>query len=380
MTPRTEYYDKNIMEVTEKLEKLGIKRLKIKETEEPLKEMTTKNLNTHVPYQQEMTLFVQPPYAIENETYTKALLRRHEVRIRRTEQYCRYDEKQFTNEVTHKWDCITYFPEKNLVIVSIPILQDKDIFEYFVGNLNDLQENKVELKYYEEGKYHEEKRIEETIGTLKEEKDRLLGLVIESTETMNDLRERYYRKKRQKEKVITDIEQLETLIQDFRKIVKERIEKAKTIPIVENIELKNGLMIKLKPIRIRALVKTGEQTEKGIRVPTEEWKDVYIGKLQFCIQGPKDYEVHNLDNEFEQSDGDTVQHPHAINNTQICLGESDIDIYVAAKEWDIERLVNLLYSWATSYNPEDKYVAIQHFYDLEKKKEKETLLVLKTER
>lgn len=136
-----------------------------------------------------------------------------------------------------------------------------------------------------------------------------------------------------------------SFIANGRTEMKKQLEEVKTLPFIKSIDIETAnLVINVGDINIDV-----------------QGKPVYIGEMFFTITPTTiDVDLTKRNKVWESGAWRECIHPHVCwNETNcICFGERGPIIHELLAKLDLKKLMFMLYLWAKSYNPTDKYVPI----------------------
>lgn len=260
-------------------------------------------------------------------------------------------------DITYNKDNMLYFKEKNLVVALINPFYDNPTYKYFVkilekANLSFMKKEDVDILILS-------KRINE--GIVKKRKD--IVKTIEEARSRLENHEKYYKEEYKK---VVDLEKEREILQnskfDLIEKTKSELMEVKTMPVIQLLEIGETIKIGFGDIYLTEDVVTGKTKKNGVEVPIVEKKKIKIGKLVFDI-GTDKITCKNL-----TYTDDDYPHPHA-TKTSMCFGEVGTQVAKMLVEFELVKIVKMLYSWAHSYSIEGgPHKRIQYFYDREHKK------------
>lgn len=261
-----------------------------------------------------------------------------------------------TDEMCEQRTTIAWFKTRNLILTKANVFFDKEIFNLFLGDLDDMNP-----KFMTQDEIWSEKLEKEFSANIKNRIEQIKHSIQSDENTVIDYEQRYLssiKKVRDNKQVL---EQMGNVEKNISAKLRQQMEEMRALPIVKEVYFKDKIYVSFGDVSITANVVVDKKKIDGISVPVTEMTKVPIGELLFVIGG----EEVKVENKTGQQDNN--QHPHARDGI-ICWGEAKIKANKMLLEFELVNLVKLLYSWAFSYNEGDSYRRIQEWYDTTKRK------------
>lgn len=239
---------------------------------------------------------------------------------------------------------INFFESKKLFNDNI------DDFIEIIARTRDKREliNPVE-QYYDEITRFINRSIRDKKETIKETKNNIENLFFRIKNYEGEIK-----------RVTVELEALEKCnVETFKDKVMEEYEEIKKMPIVKSLTFEKGFDLTFNNLGITTKVKTGTDVdEDDLVIPIIETKKVIIGDVGIFFD-VSELTCYNVNKERCGN-----PHPHASMDGYMCMSdELRARITNSIRMCEFKKAVSLLYSWATSYNKDDKYVPIERWLD-----------------
>lgn len=331
-------YTNNKENVEKELKELGITKLSAFDDEGTETNTWTAN--------KEMTLLILPLIegVIDSETETRVKLRVEGWTIKKNY----YPIDIHTEEIIKDLGgIIIYFIEKNKIVTLINPFADNKAYEQLKKELRA-----IKPKIVNEQDIQIERLTKDFTKLQEEEKERNEEILSREKRELENAQARMLRAH---EKIVHAKRIMEMIGMKKKEIgdkIREEIKRLKEMPIVKNIEIKDGIMINIGEVNIIARIRRGTRKEEGIEVPNYVNEKVNIGELCFEIKQDT-IKVKNLTYPTLEN-----QHPHA-GSGNICFGELGNKAIEQLASLKLTDMAKTLYSWAFSYNEKDAYIKME---------------------
>lgn len=266
----------------------------------------------------------------------------------------------FGKEDTTTRGVVTYFPKRNLLISSVNPFVNEKTFAYFMSCVKEIKPkyiNPEEMEFQELAK-----KMSEGLTKRREELDRR---ITDTNANLVSYEKNHLEELKRRKDLLKERELISSENSDMVVFIKNEIIKTKSMPTLKRLEVReDGVHISFGNIFLTSSVKTGMKERDGVEVPKMESKMVDIGEIEIIVNDGK------ISGKNLTYPSDAYQHPH-ISQTDCCFGEISGEMNKLIVDFELSKIVKLLYSWLFSYNDNNPFKRIQYFYDREQKKNKE---------
>ena len=277
--------------------------------------------------------------------------------------YCSFQEYKEGQKILSKYSEVPiaiYFKERNILYISFRLLE----------GVGSLQKEKVYDKLLEELKICFEpikfKKVniddffeKQSIKLLKSHIDNSINTtkseLIQTEENIKICEGHLLSYNKSRFELVNSIEVYDKISKNFDITIKDSLKEVKELKFVKSVKfVSEGIKFHFGKLSFEGFIDEPEQDDITRKVKC------YLGDYTFNLG--HNYSIDNKD--YLTIGIDKYHHMHKGNST--CWGDYGSEIQKLIVEFKYKQLCMLIYSWLKSYNPNDKIIAFDRYYQARK--------------